>query len=65
MNQKLTKRLCESVKPDPQKRITIKDTEVPGLRLKVSAAGRKTFLLYYRVKASKGNPQLVSSRQWR
>jgi len=48
MKQKLTQRLCESVKPDPEKRLVVKDTEVPGLLLKVSPTGKKTFMLYYR-----------------
>jgi len=48
MRKKLSKRLCEGVKPDPEKRIVIKDSLVDGLQLRVSPAGKKTFMLYYR-----------------
>jgi integrase len=45
--QKLTKRLIDDVDPSERDKI-IWDSEVPGLGLKVTPTGRKTFTLYYR-----------------
>lgn len=43
MEIKLTKRFCESVTAGPGERLTIRDTEVRGLRLRVSPTGAKSF----------------------
>jgi integrase len=48
MKQNLTKRLLESLKPNSEKRIVVKDTEVPGLEVRVSQRGERVFFLYYR-----------------
>jgi len=48
MKQNLTKRLLESLKPISEKRIVVKDTEVPGLEVRVSPRGEVRFFLYYR-----------------
>lgn len=45
--QKLTKRLIDSVNPDPGERVYLWDTEVQGLGLRCIGGGKKTFLLKF------------------
>ena len=47
---KLTKRLVESLEPDPIKRIVVWDTEVTGFCVRVYPTGRKTYFLQFRNK---------------
>ncbi len=49
MKQKLTSKFIETRKPDPKKRIDFRDTIVPGLVLRVSTSGTKTFSFHKRV----------------
>lgn len=48
---KLTKRVVESIKPDPSKRLLTWDTEVTGFCIRVYPSGKKTYFLQYRNKA--------------
>ncbi len=45
---KLTKRVVESVEPDPLKRTFLWDTEVIGFCLRIYPTGRKTYFLQFR-----------------
>ncbi|PYC47266.1 integrase [Litorivita pollutaquae] len=49
MKQKLTTKFIETRKPDPEKRIDFRDTIVPGLVLRVSTSGTKTFSFHKRI----------------
>ena len=49
MKQKLTTKFIETRKPDPEKRIDFRDTLVPGLVLRVSTSGTKTFSFHKRI----------------
>ena len=49
MKRKLTTKFIESQKPDPQKRLDFRDTSLPGLVLRVSVSGTKTFCIHKRV----------------
>lgn len=49
MKQKLTKKFIETRTPDPEKRIDFRDTIVPGLVLRVSTSGTKTFSFHKRI----------------
>lgn len=49
MKQKLTTKFIETRKPDPKKRIDFRDTVVPGLVLRVSTSGTKTFSFHKRI----------------
>ena len=53
MKQKLTTKFIETRKPDPEKRIDFRDTIVPGLVLRVSTAGTKTFSFHKRIDGQK------------
>jgi integrase len=44
---KLTKRICEQA-PPAKGRIELRDTEMPGLVLRISSAGGRTWFYYYR-----------------
>ncbi|HQS84489.1 MAG TPA: tyrosine-type recombinase/integrase [Alphaproteobacteria bacterium] len=45
---KITKRLVESIEPDPSKRLFLWDTEITGFCLRVYPTGRKTYFLQFR-----------------
>ena len=47
---KLTARTVDSIKPTPGKRAEYFDTEVPGLALRVTERGAKSWTLMYRTK---------------
>ncbi|MBA3814552.1 MAG: site-specific integrase [Alphaproteobacteria bacterium] len=47
---KLTKRVVESLTPDPSERVVLWDTEVTGFFIRVYPSGKKTYFLYYRNK---------------
>ncbi|KKL13232.1 hypothetical protein LCGC14_2527820 [marine sediment metagenome] len=49
MKQKLTTKFIETRKSDPEKRIDFRDTVVPGLVLRVSTSGTKTFSFHKRI----------------
>jgi integrase len=49
MKSKLTPKFIESIKPDPAKRIDFRDELMPGLVLRVSANGTKTFCFHRRI----------------
>jgi len=46
--QKLTKRVVESIVPNPEKRTYVWDTEVIGFGLRIQPTGRKTYFLQFR-----------------
>ncbi|MDX1485033.1 MAG: integrase family protein [Alphaproteobacteria bacterium] len=48
MARNLTDRFCETVKPDKEKRLHIFDSQVPGLCLRISSKGKKTFTIVAR-----------------
>ena len=48
MARNLTDRFCETAKPDKAKRLHIFDSQVPGLCLRISPAGKKTFTIVAR-----------------
>ncbi|RBW57983.1 integrase [Phaeobacter gallaeciensis] len=50
MTHKLTSKFIEAQKPDPSKRLEFRDGLMPGLVLRVSKKGTKTFCLHKRVK---------------
>lgn len=49
MTHKLTSKFIEAQKPDPSKRLEFRDGLMPGLVLRVSKKGTKTFCLHKRV----------------
>jgi len=49
MTRKLTSKFIEAQKPDPSKRLEFRDELMPGLVLRVSKKGTKTFCLHKRV----------------
>ena len=44
----LTKRLAESIKPDPARDIVVGDSELPGFGIRVWPSGKRTYILYFR-----------------
>jgi len=48
INQKLTKRLVESIKPDIKEEMFIWDAEVKGFGVRVPPTGRRTYFVQYR-----------------
>ncbi len=48
MAKNLTDRFCETAKPDKAKRLHFFDSQVPGLCLRISPAGKKTFTIVAR-----------------
>ncbi|SHG68623.1 tyrosine-type recombinase/integrase [Marivita hallyeonensis] len=49
MKRKLTTKFIEGQKPDPSKRLDIRDDLMPGLVLRISTPGTKTFCLHKRI----------------
>ncbi len=49
MRRKLTTKFIESKKPDPKKRLDFRDELMPGLVLRISTSGTKTFCLHKRI----------------
>ncbi|WP_095589304.1 tyrosine-type recombinase/integrase [Actibacterium ureilyticum] len=49
MKRKLTTKFIEGQKPDPSKRVDFRDELMPGLVLRVSTSGTKTFCLHKRI----------------
>lgn len=49
MKQKLSTKFIESQKPDPRKRLDFRDVAMPGLVLRVSISGTKTFRIHKRI----------------
>jgi len=49
MKRKLTTKFIEGQKPDPSKRLDFRDELMPGLVLRISASGTKTFCLHKRI----------------
>lgn len=49
MKSKLTPKFIDSIKPNPSKRLDFRDDLMPGLVLRVSASGTKTFCLHGRI----------------
>src|SRR4051794_7744634 len=54
MRKKLTKLYVDTVKPPATGRLVVADTEVPGLSLRVTANGARSWLIRYRVKGRPG-----------
>ncbi|WP_246594653.1 tyrosine-type recombinase/integrase [Mameliella sediminis] len=50
MKRKLTTKFIEGQKPDPSKRLDFRDELMPGLVLRISTSGTKTFCLHKRIK---------------
>ncbi|MBX4858759.1 integrase arm-type DNA-binding domain-containing protein [Rhizobium bangladeshense] len=51
MRKNLTDAAVKAIKPDPTKRLEISDVRVPALKLQVTPAGAKTWVLRYRLGA--------------
>lgn len=49
MKRKLTTKFIEGQKPDPSKRLEFRDELMPGLKLRISTSGTKTFCLHKRI----------------
>ncbi|MGR3507154.1 MAG: tyrosine-type recombinase/integrase [Paracoccaceae bacterium] len=49
MKRKLTTKFIEGLKPNPAKRLDFRDELMPGLVLRVSSSGTKTFCLHKRI----------------
>lgn len=49
MKRKLTTKFIENHKPDPSQRLDIRDELMPGLVLRISTSGTKTFCLHKRI----------------
>lgn len=49
MKRKLTTKFIEGKKPDPKKRLEFRDALMPGLVLRISKAGTKSFCLHKRI----------------
>ncbi|EIE49606.1 phage integrase family site specific recombinase [Citreicella sp. 357] len=49
MKRKLTTKFIEGQKPDPSKRLDFRDELMPGLVLRISTSGTKTFCLHKRI----------------
>jgi hypothetical protein len=49
MKSKLTPKFIDSIKPNPAKRLDFRDALMPGLVLRVSPSGTKTFCLHGRI----------------
>lgn len=49
MKRKLTTKFIEGQKPDPSKRLDFRDELIPGLVLRISTSGTKTFCLHKRI----------------
>jgi hypothetical protein len=49
MKNKLTTKFIENLKPNPAKRLDFRDDLMPGLVLRVSQSGTKTFCLHRRI----------------
>lgn len=49
MQKRLTEASVAKIKPDPARRIEIQDQALPGLRLRVSPSGRKSWSFMYKV----------------
>ncbi len=49
MKRKLTTKFIEGQKPDPSKRLEFRDKLMPGLKLRISTSGTKTFCLHKRI----------------
>lgn len=49
MKRKLTTKFIEGQKPDPSKRLDFRDEMMPGLVLRISASGTKSFCLHKRI----------------
>ena len=49
MKRKLTAKFIEGKKPDPKKRLDFRDELMPGLVLRISTSGTKTFCLHKRI----------------
>lgn len=49
MKRKLTNKFIEGQKPDPSKRLDFRDELMPGLVLRISTSGTKTFCLHKRI----------------
>lgn len=49
MKRKLTTKFIEGQKPDPSKRLDFRDELMPGLALRISTSGTKTFCLHKRI----------------
>ena len=49
MKRKLTSKFIENHKPDPSQRLDIRDELMPGLVLRISTSGTKTFCLHKRI----------------
>jgi integrase len=50
MKKRLTDRLVRSIEPPANERVTYTDTEAPGLDLRISTSGSKSWSIRYRVK---------------
>jgi integrase len=48
VNQKLTKRLVESIKPDKDEELLVWDSEIKGFGLRIYPTGRRTYFVQYR-----------------
>lgn len=49
MRKRLTERTLATLKPPPKGRLTISDTVIPGFGVRVTATGRRSFFLMYRL----------------
>src|SRR3954453_13194313 len=63
MRQRITKRAVDSVAP-AAKDAFIWDTDVPGFGLKITPAGRRTFIIQYRLGGRSGSTKRLTLGQY-
>ena len=49
MKGKITKRLVDSLQPDPARDVLVWDTELAGFGLRVSRGGVKSYIFQYKI----------------
>lgn len=61
MRKKLTTKAVENLKPDPDKRLTVSDLNLPGFGLRISPGGKKSWFIVYRNRAGKQRRMTLGS----
>ena len=56
---KITKRVVEAAKPDPDRDVFLWDTQLPGFGLRVYPSGKRKYIVQYRTKTNRQRRQVI------